>query len=104
MRRLGPGDWGAAVLRPYRCVGLGAICIEGLDENSARVGCGIVDGGNGWGGAGELGGQLFLGKQHIVVSIYTLKGSSAVGTEQAEERIGRLAWVAYEYFEDLGRK
>jgi beta-lactamase class A len=47
-------------------------------------------------------GVLFLGKQHIVLSIFTLKGSSVVSTEQAEERIGRMARVVYEYFEDLG--
>ena len=46
-------------------------------------------------------GVVYLGKQHVVLSIYTLKGSSAVSTEQAEERIGRLARVAYDYFEDL---
>ena len=46
-------------------------------------------------------GVVYLGKQHIVVSIYTLKGSSAVSTEQAEERIGRLARAAYDYFEDV---
>jgi len=46
-------------------------------------------------------GVLYLGKQHVVVSIYTLKGSSAVSTEQAEERIGRLARVVYDYFEDV---
>jgi beta-lactamase class A len=46
-------------------------------------------------------GVVYLGKQHIVVSIYTLKGSAAVSTEQAEERIGRLARIAYDYFEDV---
>jgi beta-lactamase class A len=47
-------------------------------------------------------GVLYLGKQHVVVSIYTLKASPAVTSEQAEERIGRLARAAYDYFEDLG--
>jgi beta-lactamase class A len=46
-------------------------------------------------------GVVYLGKQHIVLSIYTLKGSLAVSTEQAEERIGRLARVAYDYFDDV---
>jgi beta-lactamase class A len=46
-------------------------------------------------------GVLYAGKQHIVVSIFTLKGSSAVSTEQAEERIGRMARLTYEYFEDM---
>jgi len=49
-------------------------------------------------------GVLYLGKQHVVVSIYTLKGSSAVSSEQAEERIGRIARAAYEYFEDTSGK
>lgn len=47
-------------------------------------------------------GVLYLGKQHLVVSIYTLKGSSTVSSEQAEERIGKLARAAYDYFEDAG--
>lgn len=45
-------------------------------------------------------GILYAGKQHIVLSIYTLKANSEVTTEQAEERIGRIARAAYDYFED----
>jgi beta-lactamase class A len=46
-------------------------------------------------------GVLYAGKQHIVVSIFTLKANSGVTTEQAEERIGRIAQAAYDYFEDV---
>lgn len=45
-------------------------------------------------------GIISVGKQHFVASIYTLKASSDVTTEQAEELIGRIARAAYEYFED----
>lgn len=45
-------------------------------------------------------GVLYAGKQHIVLSIYTVKANSEVTTEQAEERIGRIARAAYDYFED----
>ena len=45
-------------------------------------------------------GILYEGKQHIILSIYTLKQSSAVKTEQAEELIGRISRAAYDYFED----
>jgi len=45
-------------------------------------------------------GILYEGKQHIVVSIYTVKANSEVSSEQAEERIGRIARAAYDYFED----
>lgn len=45
-------------------------------------------------------GILYAGKEHIVLSIYTLKASSSVTTEQAEERIARIARAAYDYFED----
>jgi beta-lactamase class A len=45
-------------------------------------------------------GILYAGKQHIVLSIYTLKANSEVTTEQAEECIARIARAAYDYFED----
>ena len=44
-------------------------------------------------------GVLYAGKQHIVVSIFTLKANAEVTTEQAEERIGRIARTAWEYFD-----
>jgi beta-lactamase class A len=46
-------------------------------------------------------GVLYAGKQHVVLSIYTVKANSEVTTEQAEERIGRIARAAYDYFEDV---
>jgi len=46
-------------------------------------------------------GVLYAGKQHIVVSVFTLKANAGVSSELAEERIGRIARAAYEYFEDV---
>jgi beta-lactamase class A len=45
-------------------------------------------------------GIVTAGKNHIVFSAYTLKGSEAVSSEQAEELIGRLARATYNYFQD----
>lgn len=45
-------------------------------------------------------GVLYVGKQHVVVSVYTLKASPEVTTETAEQFIGRAARVAYDYFQD----
>jgi beta-lactamase class A len=46
-------------------------------------------------------GVINVGKQHIVVSVYTLKENSSVETELAEEFIARVALVAYDYFQDI---
>jgi len=46
-------------------------------------------------------GVLFAGKHHIALTIYTLKENSSVTTEEAEERIGRIARVIYDYFQDV---
>jgi beta-lactamase class A len=48
-------------------------------------------------------GIVSANKHHLVMSVYTLKANSNVTTEQAEELIGRIARVAYDYFEDTGR-
>ena len=48
-------------------------------------------------------GIVYANKHHLVVSVYTLKANSNVTTEQAEELIGRIARVAYNYFEDSRR-
>jgi len=48
-------------------------------------------------------GIIYANKHHLVVSVYTLKANSNVTTEQAEELIGRIARVAYNYFEDSRR-
>jgi len=45
-------------------------------------------------------GVINAGKQHIVVSVYTLKANSGVETELAEEFIGRVARASYDYFQD----
>ena len=46
-------------------------------------------------------GVIFAGKQHIVLTIYTLKQNSSVTTEEAEDRIGRIARVIFDYFQDV---
>jgi len=43
-------------------------------------------------------GVLYVGKQHLVVSVYTVKADSLVQTDQAEEVIGKIAKAAYDYF------
>jgi beta-lactamase class A len=43
-------------------------------------------------------GVLYVGKQHIVVTVYTVKASSLVQTDQAEDVIGRIAKTTYDYF------
>jgi beta-lactamase class A len=48
-------------------------------------------------------GIVSANKHHFVVSVYTLKANSSVTTEQAEDLIGGIARVAYNYFEDTGR-
>jgi len=45
-------------------------------------------------------GVLYIGKQHVVVSVYTLKANPLVTTETAEQFIGRTARVVYDYFQD----
>jgi len=45
-------------------------------------------------------GVLYVGKQHVVVSVYTLKANPEVTTETAEQFIGRAARVVYDYFQD----
>lgn len=47
-------------------------------------------------------GIVQAGAQHVVVSAFTLKAKADVTTEQAEELIGRIARVAYDYFQDTG--
>jgi beta-lactamase class A len=47
-------------------------------------------------------GVLYVGKQHVIVSVYTVKANSLVETYQAEEVIGRIAKTAYEYFQSTG--
>ena len=44
-------------------------------------------------------GVLFLGNQHIVVTVFTVKSNSLVQTDQAEEVIGRISKAAYDYFQ-----
>jgi beta-lactamase class A len=46
-------------------------------------------------------GVLFAGKHHIALTVYTLKENSSVTTDEAGERIGRIARVIYDYFEDV---
>ena len=46
-------------------------------------------------------GILFAGKHHIALTIYTLKANTSVTTEEAEDRIGRIARVIYDYFQDV---
>ena len=43
-------------------------------------------------------GILYLGKQHVVVTVFTVKASTLVPTDQAEDVIGRIARTAYDYF------
>ena len=43
-------------------------------------------------------GVLYVGKQHVVIAVYTVKASSLVQTEQAEDLIGRIAKTTYDYF------
>jgi|SRR5271170_230937 len=43
-------------------------------------------------------GVLYVGKQHIVITVYTVKASSLVQTDQAEDVIGRIAKTTYDYF------
>jgi beta-lactamase class A len=45
-------------------------------------------------------GVLYVDKQHVVVSVYTLKANPDVTTETAEQFIGRTARVVYDYFQD----
>jgi beta-lactamase class A len=49
-------------------------------------------------------GVLFAGKQHVIVSVYTLKTNPDVETELAEEFIGHVARVAHDYFETNGSR
>lgn len=45
-------------------------------------------------------GIIYAGKQHIAVSVFTVKANTKVTTEEAEERIGRIARTIYDYFQD----
>jgi len=45
-------------------------------------------------------GVLYVGQQHVVVSVYTLKANPEVTTELAEQFIGRVARAVYDYFQD----
>ncbi|MGC1604787.1 MAG: serine hydrolase [Candidatus Acidiferrum sp.] len=43
-------------------------------------------------------GVLYVGKQHVVIAVDTIKASSLVQTDQAEDLIGRIAKTTYDYF------
>jgi beta-lactamase class A len=47
-------------------------------------------------------GVLYVGKQHVVVSVYTVKASTLVPTDVAEDTIGRIAKASYDYFNAMG--
>jgi beta-lactamase class A len=50
-------------------------------------------------------GVIFAGKHHIALTIYTLKQNLSVTTDEAQDRIGRIARVIYDYFQvtDFGQ-
>ncbi|MGB8661413.1 MAG: serine hydrolase, partial [Candidatus Acidiferrum sp.] len=43
-------------------------------------------------------GVLYVGKQHVVIAVDTIKASSLVQTDQAEDLIGRIAKTTFDYF------
>jgi beta-lactamase class A len=45
-------------------------------------------------------GVLYVGKQHVVIAVFTVKANALVQTEQAEDLIGRIAKTTYDYFHD----
>jgi beta-lactamase class A len=45
-------------------------------------------------------GVLYVGKQHVVIAVFTVKANALVQTEQAEDLIGRIAKTTYDYFRD----
>jgi beta-lactamase class A len=47
-------------------------------------------------------GVLYIGKQHVVITVFTVKANALVQTEQAEDLIGRIARTTYDYFHDEG--
>jgi beta-lactamase class A len=47
-------------------------------------------------------GVLYVGNQHVVITVYTVKASTLVQTDQAEDVIGRIAKATYDYFNAIG--
>ncbi|MGA2098221.1 MAG: serine hydrolase [Candidatus Acidiferrum sp.] len=43
-------------------------------------------------------GVLYVGKQHVVVTVFTVKAGTLVPTDVAEDVIGRIARTSYDYF------
>jgi beta-lactamase class A len=45
-------------------------------------------------------GIIYLGKQHIVLSVYTEKANGSVPEEESEDRIGRIAQAVVDFYQD----